>query len=87
MIDYHYKFPDKQTMLEILESLEMTYINQETNEIHLCQATHQYAAHEVGEIPGIDGWHYNLRLIDTSFDLSKLETYKIEPKFPVCVWS
>ncbi|CAB4126942.1 hypothetical protein UFOVP84_36 [uncultured Caudovirales phage] len=81
MTDLYYKFLDEQEMLTTLLALGMAYDDQ------VMQGNHQYAAWVVGEIEGIAGYHYNLRLIDESFDVSALNPYLVVPKNPRCVWS
>ena len=51
------------------------------------QGGHQYAAHEVGELPDTTGWHLNLRVVDPEFDVSSLEQYAVSPRNPRCVWA
>jgi hypothetical protein len=64
----------------------MTYTDEEGNE-HASQGSHQFAAWVVGEIPGIDGYHMNIRVIDESFDVSALAEWAVQPQNPVCVWA
>jgi len=49
--------------------------------------SHRYAAWVVGIISDIDGYHYNLRVIDDSFDVSALEQFIVIPRNPKCVWA
>jgi hypothetical protein len=86
MIDYHYKFLDEAQMLEVLTNNGMAYADDEEN-IIVSQGGHQYAAWVVGQINGVDGWHYNLRLVDLTFDLISLEPYLVYPQKPACVWA
>ena len=86
MIDLRYKFPDQQTMLDLLAPLGMTYADYDDNP-QVSQGGHQYALYEVGEIPGVDGWHLNIRLIDEDMDLSSLEPFIVVPKNPKNVWA
>lgn len=86
MIDHFYKFPDQDAMLDALRPLGMTYTDEEDVE-HMSQGSHQFAAWEVGEIIGLDGWHLNVRIIDLEFDVSELEQYCVNPEHPVCVWA
>lgn len=51
------------------------------------QGSHQFALWEVGEIPGIEGWHVNLRVIDPEFDVSSLEPFAAHPTSPRCIWA
>ena len=51
------------------------------------QGGHQYAAHEVGLIDGVEGWHLNLRVVDPEFDVSSLEQYAVSPRNPKCTWA
>ena len=83
--DHHFRFPDQATMLEVLRQIGMTYTVEDTEQIS--QGGHQYAAWEVGEIEGAEGWHYNLRVVDPEFDVSSLEQYAVNPKHPRCVWA
>ena len=95
MKDYYIRFPDQATMLEVLRQLGMTYSTDiaddawegEDSVEHISQGGHQYAAWEVGEIEGAEGWHYNLRVVDPEFDVSSLEQYAVNPKHPRCVWA
>lgn len=86
MIDYYLRFDDQPSMLAALAPLGMTYTDEEGNE-HLSQGGHKWAAWQVGEIPGRDGWHVNLRVIDPELDVSALEQYRVYPQFPKCVWA
>lgn len=79
MIDLYYKFTDQQEMLTLLEPLGMVVDGT------LSIGGHQYAAWEVGQIDGIDGWHLNVRNID--LDLSSLDVYQVAPVNPICVWA
>jgi hypothetical protein len=88
MTDYYLKFPDQATMLEVLRQLGMTYTMEGDEPVeHISQGGHQYAAWEVGEIEGAEGWHYNLRVVDPEFDVSSLEQYAVTPTNPRCVWA
>lgn len=96
--DLYLKFPDPAALLDALRPLGMTYfappepqIDPETDhpesEEHISQGSHQFALWEVGEIPGVDGWHVNLRVIDPEFDVSSLEPFVVHPTSPLCVWA
>lgn len=100
--DLYLKFPDPAAMLEALRPLGMTYfappepqIDPETypetghpeGEERVIQGSHQFALWEVGEIPGTDGWHVNLRVIDPEFDVTSLEPFAVLPTSPLCVWA
>jgi hypothetical protein len=91
MTDQFYKFPDQATMLSALRPLGMTYTTEATEESEavemVSQGGHQYAAHEVGEINGIEGWHYNLRVVDPEFDVSSLAEFEVYPTNPRCIWA
>jgi hypothetical protein len=91
MIDHFLKFPTESAMLDALRPLGMTYTEPTEDGADLVerasQGSHQFALWEVGEIPGKDGWHVNLRVIDEAFDVSSLEVFCVHPQFPVCVWS
>ena len=86
MIDYFYKFADQSAMLAALQPLGMTYTDDEGNE-QVSQGSHQYAAWEVGQIEGVDGYHLNVRQIDPAFDLSSLVDNEVKPTQPRCVWA
>lgn len=86
MIDLFLKFTDQTEMFSVLEPLNMIYTNQ-NNEKFVLQSSHQYAAWEVGLINGKSGWHLNIRIIDSSFDYSTLEQYRVFPSQPACVWA
>lgn len=73
-------------MLDALRPLGMTYTNDDGQE-HASQGSHQYAAWVVGEIPGYEGWHLNLRVIDPDFDVAALEQWRVTPAAPRCVWA
>lgn len=91
MTDYYLKFIDQATMLEALRPLGITYTVDATEETEavemVSQGGHQYAAWEVGEITGVEGWHLNLRVVDTEFDVTSLEQYAVTPRNPRCVWA
>jgi hypothetical protein len=84
--DHYLRFPDQPAALAAFAALGMTYTDDEQVE-HASQGSHQYALHEVGEIPGKDGWHVNLRVIDEAFDVSSLEAFCVFPTHAVCVWA
>ena len=86
MTDHFLKFHDRETMLEALAPLGMTYTDDEGEE-RASQGSHQFALWEVGEIPGTDGWHVNLRVIDPEFDVTSLEPFVVHPTSPRCVWA
>jgi hypothetical protein len=86
MTDHFLKFPTESAMLDALRPLGMTYTDDEQVE-HASQGSHQFALWVVGEIPGKDGWHVNLRVIDEAFDVSSLEVFCVHPAAPVCVWA
>ena len=85
MKDYFYKFPDQATMLSALRLLGMTYTTEDVEMVS--QGGHQYAAHEVGEISGVDGYHLNLRVVDPEFDVSSLAEFEVIPINPRCIWA
>lgn len=85
MIDLFYKFDRRDSMLDNISALGMTY--DENNLTLVLDGSHQYSAWEVGEIAGNDGWHLNVRVVDPEFDLSSLEPYRVYPNQPVCVWA
>ena len=86
MIDYFYRFADEQEMFNQLSPLGMAYVDEE-GVTYVNQGSHEYAAWVVGQIEGVDGYHYNLRLIDESFDVSSLEPFLVIPKKPRVVWA
>jgi hypothetical protein len=81
MTDHFLKFPDQPAALAAFAALGMTHDDQ------LSQGSHQFALHEVGEIPGLEGWHINLRVIDPALDVSSLEPFAVFPTSPRCVWA
>jgi hypothetical protein len=86
MTDHFLKFPTESAMFDALRPLGMTYTDDEQVE-HASQGSHQFALWVVGEIPGKDGWHVNLRVIDPDFDVSSLAEYEVSPRNPVCIWA
>ena len=86
MLDLYLRFADQAEMLTILQPLGITYTDDEGSE-QVSQGSHQYAACEVGQINGIDGYHLNVRQIDPEFDLSSLEEFRVAPTNPRCVWA
>jgi hypothetical protein len=92
MIDLYLRFDTQQDALAALRLLGITRIIEPQDEAdepveHISQGSHQYALWEVGEIPGIDGYHINIRIVDPNFDISSLEPYRVYPKNPVCIWA
>jgi hypothetical protein len=88
MRDLYLRFPDQSTMLSALRSLGMTYMTEDEEPVEMVsQGGHQYAAHEVGEISGVEGWHYNLRVVDPEFDVSSLAEFEVYPTNPRCIWA
>lgn len=86
MTDLYLRFDTPVAMLEALHPLGMTYMADEGEE-HVIQGSHQFALWEIGEIPGVEGWHVNLRVIDPEFDVSSLEPFVVHPTSPRCVWA
>jgi len=84
--DLFLKFATPETMLTALQPLGMTYIDADGNE-HASQGSHQFALWWVGQIPGKDGYHVNLRVLDPSLDVESLLEYQVNPRNPVCVWA
>jgi hypothetical protein len=86
--DHYFRFPDQATMLSALRPLGMTYTTEGEDSVeHISQGGHQYAAWEVGEIESIEGWHYNLRVVDPAFDVSSLAEFEVTPTNPRCIWA
>ena len=85
MNDLYLKFPDQATMLEALRPLGMTYTTDEVEMVS--QGGHQYACHEVGELPEATGSHLNLRVVDPEFDVSSLAEFEVYPRNAKCVWA
>ena len=86
MTDLYLRFPDPTAMLEALAPLGMTYTDDE-GILHASQGSHSFALWVLGEIPGVEGWHVNLRVIDPEFDVSSLEPFVVHPTSPRCVWA
>jgi hypothetical protein len=86
MTDHYLRFPDRETMFTALNPLGMTYTDDEGTE-QVSQGSHQFALNEVGEIPNLEGWHVNLRVIDHELDLSSLASYEVTPRNPFNVWA
>jgi hypothetical protein len=81
--DYYLRFQDQQQTLEVMQSFTYT----DGDGVHLSQGGHDYALWEVGEIPAVEGWHINLRVINPELDVSALEPYMVTPRNPKCVWA
>jgi hypothetical protein len=86
MIDLYLRFTDQLEAISVLQPLGMTYTDDEGVE-QISQGSHQFALCIVGEIPGLTGYHINIRQIDESMDLSSLDSYRVYPPYPVCVWA
>jgi hypothetical protein len=86
MTDLYLRFDNQQDMMTTFRELNLTYTDDDDIE-HVAQGGHQYALWEVGNIPGREGWHVNIRIIDPNFDVSSLEPYQVFPANPFCVWS
>ena len=86
MTDHYLRFDTPEAMLDALRPLGMTYTDDEGTE-HAIQGSHQFALWVLGEIPGVEGWHVNLRVVDPEFDVSSLEPYCVFPGSPVCIWA
>lgn len=84
MNDLFLKFTDRSKALLIMQAFAYT---DEEGLPHLVQGNHQWALWEVGEIPGTDGWHVNLRIIDPNLDIGALEPYRVYPSTPTCTWA
>ena len=85
MTDLFLRFDTQQDMMTTFRGLGLTYTDDDIE--HVAQGGHQYALWEVGHIPGREGWHVNIRIIDPNFDVSSLEPYQVFPANPFCVWS
>jgi hypothetical protein len=85
MTDHYLRFPDQPAALSAFAALGMTHTTDDAEQ--LSQGSHQFALHEVGEIPGLEGWHVNLRVIDPELDVSSLEPFAVHPRNPVNVWA
>lgn len=86
MIDLYLRFDSHESMLNVIRPLNMIYIDDQGNE-HVSAGGHDYAAWEVGEIPGRTGYHVNMRVIDPNFDYSALVPYQVHPKDPSYRWA
>lgn len=86
MNDLFLRFDTRDAAIAALEPLGMAYADSEGG-VHLVQASHGFALWEVGEIPGREGWHINIRVVDPAFDISALEPFRVYPAAPVCVWA
>lgn len=86
MTDLFLRFDDQQHMMTMFTELGLTYTDENDVE-HVAQGGHDYAPWEVGEIPNRSGWHVNMRILNTNFDMTALEPYLVFPNQPVCVWA
>lgn len=84
MRDYFLRFDSREQAFAAIP--DFTCMDMEEN-LEWIVANENWALHEVGEIPGKEGWHINLRIINQELDLSYLDEYKVEPKNPFCVWA
>lgn len=82
MQDFLLRFSDSEVMLTELGRLGMV-----DDSGLVVSATHQFAANNIGEIPGHDGWHVNIRVLDPNLDLTSLEPFRVFPVQPYCVWA
>jgi hypothetical protein len=85
MIDLYLKFDSYDHMMQVYRSMNLTLVQDDTE--FVSQGGHAYSLWEVGTIPGRDGYHVNMRVIDPTFDHSALEPYQVFPQNPVCVWA
>lgn len=83
MKDYFLRFADETEAKSVMKD----FIYTDEDGEHWMLGGHQYALWPVQEIPGKDGWHINLRVIDPELDVLALEQYSVNPKQPVCVWA
>lgn len=86
MIDLLLRFPDEQTMLDVLTSQNMTSIDENDNIIPII-GNQQYALDIIGIIPPDVGFCVNFRVIDDTMDTSVFEAYSVNPKQPHRVWA
>ena len=86
MIDYMLRFDTEQTMMDVLTSQNMTYMDEQGN-ISISHGSHQYALDIIGNIPPDTGYCANLRVIDDEMDTSAFEAYKVYPNKPYRVWA
>jgi hypothetical protein len=86
MTDLYLRFTDQPEAIAVLQPLDMTYTDEEGVE-QISQGSHQFALSIVGEIPSLTGYHLNIRQIDESMNLSSLDSYRVYPPYPVCVWA
>jgi hypothetical protein len=88
MTDHYFRFPDQATMLSALRPLGMTYMTEGDEPVEMVsQGGHQYALHEVGELPEATGYHLNVRVVDPEFDVSSLAEFEVIPTNPRCIWA
>jgi len=85
MKDLYLRFDSHEVMMDALRLSNMTQSYEDKEFVK--SGGHDYAAWEVGEIPGVEGWHLNIRVVSPDFDYSALEPYLVIPKNPRVVWS
>lgn len=82
MIDLYLRFDDREQALAALHPLGMVH-----DDDMITTSSHDYALCEVGEIPGRDGWHINLRVVNPAFDVSALQLFCVQPREPFRIWA
>ena len=68
-------------------SMAPIYPQLDTANEQVSQGGHQFAAYEVGEISGVEGYHLNVRVVDPEFDVSSLAEFEVLPRNLRCVWA
>lgn len=86
MINIYLKFTDRNEAIVFFDNLNMVY-NDSIENIKLIEIPFICDLIEVKEIFGIDGWHVNLKVDESSFDLLLFDPFRVYPKTPICVWA
>lgn len=86
MIDYYLKFDTFTKLQQAIDSLGMSYLDQNNNYC-ISQGDHSLAICLVGEIPGHTGYHLNIRVINPDISIKHLESYIVTPAIPYSVWA
>ena len=83
----------KQLFLDSIDRCATSYVHFDTGKLNddcynkVSTSSNAHAAWEVGEIPGVHGYHLNIRVISADFDYAALEPYIVIPRNPRVVWA
>jgi hypothetical protein len=83
--DYTLKFPSEAESFSVAIALDA--VTDTPGGPVLVRFTDRYAIDVIGEVPGVPGWHVNLRILDGTELPSEVHPYVVTPEHPLRVWA